>query len=300
MTTTRRATYDTPPPKKQKKDIDPVSPPPTVATAVAAATVSPDKPSPPADVSPTGFVTANGTAIVPTDTGVSLPCPKVSTSVTAPATEPEPIDAPAPPADDSLSDHDSAGSTMTLDEETALSDDEEVTLDDAAAFASMFETAAEAAASKTSDVSEGYRTKKRKVIQSFIDGLKKINKKYEKFLPLVQDPPSHIQVRPCHRVFVLLSKHGDADKDKRNRILSGMLVDWIDGLRLEVNPRNQAQNWPSPGSINGGLRAFFAATKELYLWDYNMLDFRFDGGFKGWLKNLYAERTAVDVSCKFL
>ena len=98
-------------------------------------------------------------------------------------------------------------------------------------------------------------------------------------------------------VFSLLS--GSEFKGKKVKILNDILIDWVsDKKKLAKNVMTQGSGskWPSPGTLNAMIRAFFAATKDQYVWEFVASDFNFDGGYNGFFKALCAGRQKRDVS----
>jgi hypothetical protein len=148
----------------------------------------------------------------------------------------------------------------------------------------------------TSTVTEGYMNRRRLIINDFLDFLKAECKKYANLLTLVSVPPSfptnHVLIE---NVWVCFS--GGENKREKVRELNTLLINWVGNRRLKTTKKpNQLSPYPQPSSLNMDLRAFFAGTKEYYLWEFGVSDFNFEGGYNGFFTKLMDERMQLDVS----
>ena len=92
--------------------------------------------------------------------------------------------------------------------------------------------------------------------------------------------PAFFRCKEIEEVFVMLS--GEDEKRKKVLVLNDMLIDWV-GEKKKVN-ENGTSKYPSPGTLNGMVRSFFAVTKDQFNWTYSPNDFKFDGGYNGFLR----------------
>ena len=143
-------------------------------------------------------------------------------------------------------------------------------------------------AQKTSSNSDSYALRKRKVVNEFLEGLASAAPRYNHMLKKTLNVPSYFPPGEHAVVFVALS--GEDNKRKKVLILNDMLIDWIG------NKKKNDGGYPSPGTINSGMRAFFAFTKDTFNWHFSSSDFKFDGGFNGFFKSLCKSRQKEDVS----
>ena len=74
-----------------------------------------------------------------------------------------------------------------------------------------------------------------------------------------------------------------------------MLIDWI-GSKRKTNAKQGEKQFPHPATLNSTVRAFLAATKDMYNWHFTLADFKFDGGFNAFFKTLCAQRQKEYVS----
>ena len=138
-----------------------------------------------------------------------------------------------------------------------------------------------------------YDRKKKQVLCEFIEALCR----HQKYSGMVEDavdvpdffPPS----TTVAVVFVVLS--GPHNKRKKIFVLNKMLIDWIQEKENKCS-NGQNNKYPSPATINTSVRTFFAATKELYHWDFSSKDFNFQGGYNAFFKDMCANRQKEDVS----
>ena len=143
-------------------------------------------------------------------------------------------------------------------------------------------------AQKTSSNSDSYALRKRKIVHEFLEGLASAAPRYNHMLKKTLNVPSYFPPGEHAVVFVALS--GEDNKRKKVLILNDMLIDWIG------NKKKNDGGYPSPGTINSGMRAFFAFTKDTFNWHFSSSDFKFDGGFNGFFKSLCKSRQKEDVS----
>jgi len=147
-------------------------------------------------------------------------------------------------------------------------------------------------ASATSVNVKTYALKKKKLVREFIQALSE-HEKYKDFVKLTNLVPSHFTTPVAEEVFVQLS--GTEDRQQKAKILSEMLVDWI-GCKKKKSQKEGESKYPHPATINSTVRAFLAATKDMFNWHFSMSDFNFDGGYNGFFKALCAERQKDEVS----
>ena len=145
-----------------------------------------------------------------------------------------------------------------------------------------------AIASGTSSNSASYSLRKKKLVIEFIEALKKLKPCYDTFLTKTKDLPSHFTMDEAEVLFVMLG--GKDEKWKKVKTLNLMLIDWI-GSRRKLDG-----GFPSPATINSDLLCFFAATKDMFDWNYSPADFKYNGGYNGYFTKMVADRQKVDVS----
>ena len=148
--------------------------------------------------------------------------------------------------------------------------------------------------------SSGYCSKKKIVIRNFIEGLRLAAPKYNAFLKRASNVPEWFTYEADEAVFVLLSPF-EKNKKKKIRILNEMLIDWVNGMvktpsAKEAKESKASARWHSPGTLSTTVRSFLAATKEFFGWDFMVSDFKFDGGFNAFFKQLVEDRRKIDVS----
>jgi hypothetical protein len=147
----------------------------------------------------------------------------------------------------------------------------------------------------TSVHSDGYCSKKRAVIRSFVASLSDMGPKYQKFLKTTTKYPEFfVQEGPIEALFVLLCPTS-ADRNKKVRTLSEMLIDWVDSLEIKKKASGR-KKWHAPSTLNVMVRSLLAACKDFFGWEYAISDFKFDGGFNGYFKDLIETRRKEDVS----
>ena len=148
--------------------------------------------------------------------------------------------------------------------------------------------------------SSGYCSKKKIVIRNFIEGLRLAAPKYNAFLKRASNVPEWFTYEADEAVFVLLSPF-EKNKKKKIKILNEMLIDWVNGMvktpsAKEAKESKASARWHSPGTLSTTIRSFLAATKEFFGWDFMVSDFKFDGGFNAFFKQLVEDRRKIDVS----
>ena len=102
-------------------------------------------------------------------------------------------------------------------------------------------------------------------------------------------------------VFSMLS--GPEFKAKKVKILNDILIDWVsDKKKLAKNVMTQGHTtpYPTPATLNSMIRAFLAAAKDQFKWEFSTSDFNFEGGYNGFFKALCKERQKMDVSVQSL
>ncbi len=148
---------------------------------------------------------------------------------------------------------------------------------------------------------EGYTNRRMKIVVDFIDFLKSDQPKYHHLTNLVV-APDHFLLNTngmVEHVFVAFS--GTEYKATKIKTLSEIMINWFGTKRLKTNKNsNQKLPYPQPGTLNVDLRAFLAATRDYYDWNFILKDFNFEGGFNGFFTKLMSKRTEEDVStCLF-
>ena len=157
--------------------------------------------------------------------------------------------------------------------------------------------------------SEGYCTRKKRYIRSFLESLKKEAPTWNAFLKPTREIPDFFQLEEedggtIEAVFVLLYPGDGVDRNKKVRTLSDMLIDWVNNLELtegrggkkKEKDGSTPKKWHAPATINVMIRSFLAATKDFFGWDFAISEFNHVGGFNAFLKNLFDQRQKIDVS----
>ncbi len=100
-------------------------------------------------------------------------------------------------------------------------------------------------------------------------------------------------------MFVVLS--GEGDRSRKVKLLNAMLMDWVMGKRKsrQVNDNTNGSEFHSPATLNTETRVFLASTKLYFDWHFTLDDFKFDGGYCGWFKELMNQRQRKNVSTNF-
>lgn len=175
-------------------------------------------------------------------------------------------------------------------------------------------------------VSDGYFYRRKKVINDFLSGLKSLSPKYDHLLRHSSDIPPTFRTKEKSVPIVLILLSGKDDKDKKNRLLSDMLIDWVSQLRrypsiklsvssdsdepgvstknnengensIDNNNSNNTHNFLAPSTINTYVRTLLSALKTYYGWEYSIKeDLGFDGGYAAFFSRLCSTRQKQDVS----
>ena len=156
------------------------------------------------------------------------------------------------------------------------------------------ETTGMAMARATTNNSDGYTNRRRKIIDEFLLSLWENLPKYDQYLrKTTSNVPAFFPSPEVKLLFILLS--GPEEEKKKIMILNNMLVDWIGSAKKKkVDPGTSIYH--SPSTLNYMLRSFFSTTKEYYNWLFTTNDFNFEGGFNGFFKALCTKRLRDDVS----
>lgn len=143
-----------------------------------------------------------------------------------------------------------------------------------------------------------YAKDRKRVVNQFIEALRKEAPKYNRFLKKTSCVPCFFALdKPVEAVFVMLSDANDKSKRiEKVRILNDMLIDWVAGMELKRSRKNVSKKWHSPASINVTLRKFLSAAKEYCGWEYSISEFSFEGGFNAFFSKLCEKRQREDVS----
>ena len=67
---------------------------------------------------------------------------------------------------------------------------------------------------------------------------------------------------------------------------------------MNAMTKGHTSAYPTPGTLNAVIQAFFAASKDQYKWEFSTSDFNFDGVYNGFFKAICKERMKKDVSTK--
>ena len=68
------------------------------------------------------------------------------------------------------------------------------------------------------------------------------------------------------------------------------LIDWQAITGKKTSARNTSFNWYQPVTQNQRLRTFFSTVDKEFDWNYQITDFTFKGGVKGFMSTLYVKR----------
>lgn len=223
-----------------------------------------------------------------------MPTPGSSSNPTAtrPNT-PTPMDNPAPPTQ-----------TVTVPAVPNPTADDRSVLDLVSALRGIEEKEKEgmvsdtvARAAATSVNVPKYQGAKRKILNDFIEALRRESPKYDDLLkPTDQIPVSFrlgndsVARQHIEQVWVLIS--GPDNKNAKVNLVNKMLIDWIGNMKKQKGEGK----FHSPASINTMVRRFLSATKSHFDWHITQADFSFDGGYNGFFRDLCATRLEEDVS----
>ena len=189
------------------------------------------------------------------------------------------------------------GDGPTIEETWADDVEDPADLDLAAAVASARSCVKTAGAEMAKDAtvcSASYAKDRKRVVNNFIEALRKEAPKYNRFLKKTSCVPTFFHSdKPVEVVFVMLSDANDKSKRiEKVRILNEMLIDWVAGMKL----KRSGKKVHSPASINVTIRKFLSAAKEYCAWDYTIAEFSFEGGFNAFFSKLCEKRQREDVS----
>lgn len=162
------------------------------------------------------------------------------------------------------------------------------------AYAKSNPTAVSTLADGSTACTRGYSNKKKKVINDFLDGLRQYTPKYDRLLVETdQLPPTFVHTPPTvPLLFIALC--GEKDKAMKTKLMSDMLVDWVGGMRLKRSKKGSFYH--QPATINVHVRTLLAALKEYFEINFTLNDFKFDGGYAGFIRTLFDKRQKEDVS----
>ena len=193
------------------------------------------------------------------------------------------------------------GDGPTIEETWADDVEDPADLDLAAAVASARSCVKTAGAEMAKDATVctvSYAKDRKRVVNNFIEALRKEAPKYNRFLKKTSCVPTFFHSdKPVEVVFVMLSDANDKSKRiEKVRILNEMLIDWVAGMKLKRSGKKVFKKWHSPASINVTIRKFLSAAKEYCAWDYTIAEFSFEGGFNAFFSKLCEKRQREDVS----
>ena len=124
------------------------------------------------------------------------------------------------------------------------------------------------------------------VTQDFLNAL--YNVPHEKWKSALQPIPHKLTGREKMAPKLLIDLGGEKIPEKI-QIANKALIDWMAVMRKKSkNPPDFP--WYQPSTQNQRLRTLLGSTSKSYGWRYEMSDFSFKGGLKGFLDKLYAKR----------
>ena len=124
------------------------------------------------------------------------------------------------------------------------------------------------------------------VTQDFLTAL--FNTPNKKWTALLQPTPHVVGARRkmAPKLFVLL---GGEKTPEKVQIANKALIDWMAVMRKKQT-RSVKIPWYQPSTQNQRLRTLLGSTTKQYGWRYDIADFSFKGGLKGFLDRLYDRR----------
>ena len=149
-----------------------------------------------------------------------------------------------------------------------------------------------ARAARSTVNSPDYTDRRLRILQDFVQALRKVSPKYDHLLELSDDMLRTFRINSTHleKVFILLS--GPEEKTMKVNLLNKMLIDWVGNLERKCGDKK----FHKTSSINVMICRFFAAAKDHFDWHFTTSDFQFDGGYNGFFRNLCKERLKENVS----
>lgn len=124
------------------------------------------------------------------------------------------------------------------------------------------------------------------VTQDFLNALYNVPEK--KWHSLLEPVPHHLNGRRKMAPKLLVKLGGEKIPEKV-QIVNKALVDWMAVMRKKAKNLSGCP-WYQPSTQNQRLRTLLGSTSKSYGWRYDMSDFSFKGGLKGFLDKLYAKR----------
>ena len=124
------------------------------------------------------------------------------------------------------------------------------------------------------------------VTQDFLAALYNVPK--EKWRKLLQAVPHGVGGRRtmAPKLFVIL---GGEKTPEKVQIANKALIDWMAVMRKKCQ-NGAAVPWYQPSTQNQRLRTLLGSTLKKYGWRFDITDFSFRGGLKGFLDKLYDRR----------
>lgn len=125
------------------------------------------------------------------------------------------------------------------------------------------------------------------VVDDFLDALASIpDSKWSNMLELVPHEGLTGKIMaPKILVFV-----GGMKSSLKCQIANKALIDWQAITEKKTAGKNSRFNWYQPVTQNQRLRTFFATVDKQFGWQYQITDFTFKGGVKGFVSTLFAKR----------
>ena len=154
--------------------------------------------------------------------------------------------------------------------------------------------------SKTSNNTASYTLCKKKLLAEFIEVVEDKGDKYDYLLVRTKGKAcSNIFPKDFegHIVFSMVS--GPEFKAKKVKILNDILIDWVSDkkkLAKNITAKGYTTAYPTPATLNSMIRAFLAAVKDQFKWEFSTSNFNFEGGYNGFVKALCKEQQKKDVS----
>ena len=124
------------------------------------------------------------------------------------------------------------------------------------------------------------------VTQDFLTAL--FNVPNKKWTALLQAVPHVVGARRkmAPKLFVVL---GGEKTPEKVQIANKALIDWMAVMRKKAG-KSVKVPWYQPSTQNQRLRTLMGSTAKQYGWRYDVADFSFKGGLKGFLNWLYDRR----------
>ena len=85
----------------------------------------------------------------------------------------------------------------------------------------------------------------------------------------------------------ILVEAGGEKNPSKVMLVNKALIKWMAVMRKKASPKDKMCQWYQPSTQNQRLRTFLGSCNKQYDWRYEINDFNFTGGLKGFMDKLY-------------